>query len=95
MASAAKDFGKALMASPDLQAKVASASTADEVASVAQANGYDITGDDLVNLHNATSRQSLSDAQLTGTANVAGAANFNWNEHVSNSWGTTVACSCY
>lgn len=93
MANAAEDFGKALMASPDLQAQVASANTADEVAKVAQANGYDVTGQDLVNLHNETSRQSLSDAQLQGAA--GGAANFNWNEHVSNSWGTTVACSCY
>jgi predicted ribosomally synthesized peptide with nif11-like leader len=91
MASIAEDFGKALMASPDLQAKVASANTADEVAKVAQANGYDVTGQDLVNLHNETSRQSLSDAQLKS----AGAANFNWNEKVSDSWGTTVACSCY
>jgi predicted ribosomally synthesized peptide with nif11-like leader len=89
MASAAEDFGKALMASPDLQAQVASANTADEVAKVAQANGYDITGQDLVNLQSETSRQSLSEGQLKG------AANFSWNEKVSDSWGTTVACSCY
>lgn len=89
MASAAEDFGKALMASPDLQAQVASANTADEVAQVAQANGYNITGQDLVNLQAETSRQSLSDAQLKG------AANFSWNEKVSDSWGTTIACSCY
>lgn len=89
MASAAEDFGKALMASPDLQAQVASANTADEVATVAQANGYNITGQDLLDLQSTTSRQSLTEGQLKGTSN------FSWNEKVSDSWGTTVACSCY
>lgn len=98
MASAAESFGEALKSSPDLQSQVRGAGSIDDVAKVAQASGFDVSADDLIALYNSTSQSSdaasassasLSDDQLKGTSN------FSWNEKVSDSWGTTVACSCY